>query len=341
MASNTVDALTNTNLPATVATDFSAVALDEQYVPYNRKPGEGFLGESTYDASNVKKCLTASSSATGSITGGTAELLANEYRNFQIRIVEDTTTPTAVGQHAIIASHTAGTGAVFTLGANWAVTPSATAKFVIEYPNLILLWSSATAVTYTYNYSAATVNNGTNSIASGAWHATYFGNRGGNMAAGCESFASFGIVPDTSKNARHSFIHSFRGASTTLDILDIAGAIAGSWTASAVYDGSGSATPNVGTCSSYAPCDNEGRFGYLNIYVVTAATGAGINQMYRYDVKNRVLQVITPTDWSQIGTAATGQRLATYAVIDGSDTYTSALLLTHLSNIAMELIVQV
>lgn len=341
VAANTLASLTNTNLPATIATDFSSVALDEQYVPYNRKPGEGFIvGAGTYDASNSKLCLIATAIAASTITGqasaGDAAVLANEYRNFQIRIVEDTVNPTAVGQRRIIASHTAGPSAVYTLGTAWTVNPSANAKFVIEYPNLLLLWSSATAVTYTYNYSGATINNGTNSINNDAWSATYFGNRGGNMGAGCTSFAAFGIVPDPDKNARHSHIFSFRGGNaTTLDLLDIAGAATGTWSNAIVYDG-GSVNFNTGACGKYAPFDDEGRMGYINLYVASA-----VNQIYRFDVKNRVLMPYTPTDWIQSGTAAAGDRLATYCAIDGTDHYSVALLIAHLSSIAQELVVQI
>ncbi len=337
VATNVLASLANTNLPATIATDFSAIALDEQYVPYDRKPGEGFVvGAGTYDTLN---CLIATGAAlgtlTGQATGGDASVLANEYRNFQIRIVEDTVNPTAVGQRRIIASHTAGASPVYTLGSNWTVTPSANAKFVIEYPNLILLWSSATAVTYTYNYGPATVNNGTNSIANNAWSATYFGNRGGAMGAGCTTFAAFGIEPDPGKNSRHSHIFSFRGGGvSTLDMLDIAGSITGTWSNAIVYDGA--VTLTTGACGKYAPYDNEGRFGYLNSYVASA-----VNQMFRFDVKNRVLSPIVPTDWIQSGTAAAGDRIATYVAIDGTDKYTMVLLIAHLSTISQELVVQI
>lgn len=341
-ATNTLTSLTNTNLPATIATEFSAVALDELYVPYDHKPGEGFvIGTNTYDSSGISKfCLTATGSASGTLTGqassGDVSVLANEYRNFQIRIVEDTAIPTAVNQRRIIASHTGGPSPVYTLGSAWTVTPSTTAKYVVEYPNQILLWSSATAVTYTYNYTNATQNNGTNSITAGSWHVTYYGNRGGNMGAGCTSFASFGIEPDAAKNSRHSFIYSFRGGNTTtLDMLDIAGGTTGIWSNAIVYDGT---TPllTTGTCGKYAPSDNEGRFGYLNIYSASA-----VNQIYRFDVKNRVLQSFTPTDWIQAGTAAAGDRIGTYVAIDGNDKYTMVFLLAHLSTISQEIIVQV
>lgn len=343
VATNTLASLANTNLPATISTDHSSVALDEQYVPYDHIPGEGFVvGASTYDASGaVKNCLSATASAAGSITGqaaaGDAAILQNEYRNFQIRIVEDTAIPTAVNQRRIIASHTAGASPVYTLGSNWTVTPSATAKFVIEYPNLILVWSTATAITYTYNYTPNTINNGTNSIATNAWHVTYFGNRGGNMGAGCTSFTSHGIQPDTAKNARHSFIWSFRGGNTaTLDKLDIAGAIAGTWSNAVVYDGSSMGVFNTGSCGNYAPFDNEGKFGYLNMYVASAT-----NQIYRFDVKNGVLTPFTPTGTIQAGAAAVGDRIAPVCAIDGTDKYTLVFLLNHLSTLGQEIIVQV
>ena len=180
-------------------------------MPYDRKQGEGFIvGVGTYDASSLKNCLIATATASGTITGqasaGDAGVLANEYRNFQIRIVEDTGTPTAVNQRRLIASHTAGASPVYTLGTNWAVTPSSTAKYVIEYPNQIIVFSSGTGNVYTYNYTTLTLNNGTTSMNTNTWSTAYYSARGQNMAAGCTSFASFGIEPDAAKNARHSFI---------------------------------------------------------------------------------------------------------------------------------------
>lgn len=341
VGANTLASKTQTNLPATIGTDFSAVCLDEMYVPYDMKPGEGLIaGSGTYDPSGVsKRCLVATAAAsttlTGQASGGDAVIAANEYRNFQIRIVEDTTNKTAVGQRRIIASHTGGASPVYTLGAAWTVTPSANAKYVIENPNLIVLWSSAGTTTYTYNYGTATVNNGTNSIAADAWSTTYFAARGSAMAAGCTSFPSFGIEPDSARNARHSFVFSFRGGGTSLDLLDIAGAITGSWSDAIVYGGSG-ASFSTGTSGKYAPCDQEGRFGYANVYFASQ-----LNQIRRFDVKNRVLSAFTPTDWIQSGTATAGDRLATFCAIDGTDKYTVVLLNMHLSTVVDELIVQI
>lgn len=331
--------LGTTNLPATIGTDSALVALDEQYVPYDLEPGEGFVvGAGTYNGGALN-CLVSTaigaSSLTGQAAAGDASVLANEYRNFQIRIVEDTAAPTAVGQRRIIASHTAGASPVYTLGTAWTVNPSVGAKYVIEYPNLIVVRSSASTSLFTYNYSGATINNGTNSILNDAWSVTYFAAGGTASGAGTTMFQAFGIRPDPAKNSRHSHLFVFRGASaSTLDLFDIAGGTTGAWSAAIVYDGTQILT--TGSCGCYAPVDQEGRFGYFTYYVASA-----INQVFRFDVQNRVMSPYTPTDWIQSGTAGTGSRIACCAAIDGSDKYTVVLLAAHLSTIAQELVVQV
>lgn len=338
VASNTLSTgLSTAGLPATIGTDSNILVLDEQYTPFNCSPGDGMIkGAFAYDTGLVTRyaleaTAAAGSTITGQAAGGDAVVKANEYRNFQIRIVQDTTNTTAVGQRRIIASHTAGASPVYTLGTAWSVTPSASAKYVIELPNLALLRSTATTTVYTYNYGDATVNNGTNSIAAGAWSTTYFGAAPAAMAAGCMWAPSFGIEPDTARNARHSFCYFFRGTAVTLDVLDIAGSITGTWTGAIVYDGS--ITTTAASCGAYAPFDNEGRMFYMNIYVASA-----VNQMYRFDVQNRVLNPFTPTDFLQAGTAALGKRMACYVAIDGTDTYDVILLQSHLSTVAQEMI---
>jgi hypothetical protein len=337
VATNTLASKSQTNLPATIATDFASVALDEQYVPYDNVPGEGFVvGAGTYDGGS-KRCLTATAIAANTITGqvsaGDASVVANEYRNFQIRIVEDATTPTAVGQRRVIASHTAGASPVYTLGSSWTVNPSATSKFVIEYPNLIILRTSAQMGTYTYNYGAAAINNGTNTIATDAWSTTYFAAIGSAHAAGCMMFPSFGIKPDAGKNARHSYLYHFRGGATTLDLFDIAGGTAGTWTLGISYDGNGMMTPGAGSCGCSATVGNEGRATYINGY-----TASQLSQIFRFDVKNRVLSPYTPTDWIQSGTATVGDRLAAFVAVDGADKYDVVLMMSHLSAISQELV---
>jgi len=334
--------LSVTNLQANISNDSQFLVLDELYTPYDCKPGEGMVkGTYAYDSGlSTLNALTATGSAAGTLTGqatlGDAVVAANEYRNFQIRIVEDTVNPTAVGQRRIIASHTAGASPVYTLGTTWTVTPSTSAKYVIEQPNLILLRTSLSQLVFVWNYSDATINNGTNSIASNAWSSTYFSQCPTAAGAGGAWIPSFGIQPDAARNARHSFQYFFRGGNTTtLDLLDIAGSITGTWTGSITYDGN-SPNLNSASCFTPAPWGNEGRYTYINVY-----TNNAINQIYRFDAKNRVLSPYTPTDFLQSGTATVGNRMAAYAAIDGNDLYDVVFLLSHLTPVAQELIVLV
>ncbi|UXQ89119.1 hypothetical protein [Synechococcus phage MinM1] len=334
-ASNTLANRGTTNLPATIGTDSAMLVLDELYVPYNHRPGEGMVkGATSYDTGLVALLATAAgaSSLTGQATGGDAVIAANEYRNFQIRIVADPTTPASVGQRRIIASHTAGPSPVYTLGTAWTTQPSASARFVIEQPNLIVLRSSAVTTTYTYNYTDATVNNGTTSIAADAWSTTYVGAAPAANAAGCLWAPSFGIQPDPARNARHSFNYFWRGGAVTLDLLDIAGGTTGLWTGGITYDGNVNSF-GAGTTGCYSPFGQEGRYTYVNVY-----TASAVNQIFRFDARNRVFSPYVPTDFIQSGTAAQGGRMAAYAAIDGSDTYDVVLLQSHLATVAQELI---
>ena len=341
VATNTLSTgLSTTGLP-TIGTDSVIMVLDEQYTPYDSSPGDGMIkGTYVYDTGLVTRYALAATAAgastlTGQATGGDDGVGANEYRNFQIRIVEDLVNPTAVGQRRIIASHTAGPSPVYTTGTAWSVTPSSSAKFVIELPNLMLMRSSATTTVYTYNYGDATVNNGTNSIAANAWSTTYFGAAPAAGAAGGVWAPSWGIRPNAAKNATQGMCHFFRGGTaTTLDVLNIAGGTTGSWETNAVYDG---AVPwTIASSGCYSPFDNEGRMFYLNIYVASA-----VNQMQRFDVQNRVMAPFTPTDFLQAGTAATSKRICCYAAIDGNDTYDVVFLQSHLSTVAQEMVVLV
>jgi hypothetical protein len=340
VAANTLANGGTAGLP-TPATDSAIVALDEQYTPYNHNPGEGFIkGTFVYDTNlGSRNALSATATTvntiTGQASGGDSNVLANEYRNFQIRIVQDTVNPTAINQRAYIASHTSGASPVYTLGANWTVQPSSTAKYVIEYPNLLVLRTAANTTTYTYNYNDTAYNNGTTNLAANTWSTTLFGTAPAANAAGNIWCPAFGIQPDAQKNARHSHLFFFRGSAVTLDLLDIAGGTTGLWTGAVVYDGN-VITIGTGTSVAYAPFNGEGRFTYINAYVASA-----INQIFRFDAKNRVLSPYTPTDDIQTGTAAVGNRMAAYAAIDGTDLYDVVLLKSHLSTKMQELIVLV
>jgi hypothetical protein len=213
------------------------------------------------------------------------------------------------------------------------VQPSATAKYVIELPNLIIGRSTATTSVYTYNYSPDTYNNGTTSLATSLWSTTLFAAAGAAAIASGMWMPSWGIQPDPARNARNSFCYFWRGnGSAALDVLDIAGGTTGAWSAGVTYDGSpGNIT--TGSCGTPSPFGNEGRMFYMNLY-----TASAINQVFRFDVKNRVMSPFTPTDTIQAGAAAVGKRMAAYAAIDGTDEYDVVLLLNHLSTINQELI---
>jgi hypothetical protein len=290
--------LSTTNLPATISTDTAMVGLDELHVPYNRSPGEGFLGVITSTA-------TAAGTITGSAAGGDAAILTNEYRNFQVRIVEDTTTPTSVGQRRWISSHTAGASPVYTLSANWTVTPSSGAKFVIENTGVILAFTTALSTVYTYFPYAIGAG------AADSWSSGIFAARGSAVGAGVMGWQSFGIAPDATKNVRHSMIYSFRGgAIAAVDVLDIAGGATGSWSNSITFGNySGVLTITTGSSGCYAPATQEGRYFYFN--------QNGTQRNYRFDCLNRVLEPFCYLRYAQ-GTAVVGERLSMSLFIDGS-----------------------
>lgn len=290
--------------PAASGTDSALCCLDEHYVPYDRSPGEGLLGVMTATAT-AAGTLTGQAANTGNV--GDAGVAANEFRNFQIRIVEDTGAPTAVNQRRSISSHTAGTSPVYTLGAVWTVTPSANAKYVIENPNWWLWQPQNATVCYIYREI------GYSPSGDDLWNATLLTGRGAVAGAGVTLIPSFGMQQNNqiatadaaTRPARYSQVHSFRGGGVgTIDILDIA---AQSITATTI-DVRG-ATFTTGNSYVYCPQCCEGRFAYLN--------AAGQSSNYRYDVKNRVL-----TQWTAIpvslGTMVVGQRMAVALFVDGS-----------------------
>jgi hypothetical protein len=145
----------------------------------------------------------------------------NYFRNFQIRIVEDTSAPTAVGQRRLI---TANTGNVYTV-ATWTVTPSATCKFVIENctDNLIGFIGGSTTI---YNYKITNYCGGT----ANTWDAgTTWSARAVNMGQGGITWAQFGTPYDPNGVIKPCQIYSIR-STTVYDLFDITGAATGTWT---------------------------------------------------------------------------------------------------------------
>jgi hypothetical protein len=270
-ATNTVSGnLGVTNLA--VAIDSALFHMSEDYVPHNRVPGSGFVNGGA--TANGKNCIQATAASSTSITGSgmPAGLLADEYRNFQIRIVEDTVNVTAAGQRRRITSHTSGATGVFTVPA-WTVTPSSSAKFVVEYDDDKILLFTGSAFVYTHN------------IAGNTWDTSTFAAPAAASGAGVVVAGNFGIVPDGQKATRHSHIYRVRGGNIqAIDILDIAGAATGVWQPDIWYGGKAQ-TFTTGTSGAYDPVTMGGRFLHICVN--------GTQRFVRFDMKNRVLEAGT------------------------------------------------
>lgn len=270
IATNSFAILSAAGLSFIAWTESIMVGLDELQVPYDKNPGEGYFGILIATATGV-------ASLTGQAIGGDAGVLLDEYRNFQIRIVEDLVNTTAVGQRVNIITHTAGPSPVYTVPA-WGIVPSATAKYVIENNgDRILALLAGDINTYTYQ------------IATNVWDAsiTFTFRPFPAPGTGLMAAHAFSIEPDPVKNARHSFIFFPRGGfgTTDIDLFDIAGAATGLWTSSIIYGHSGATTFGSGASAGHEPATNQGRYMYIS--------PAGQNRFYRFDLKNRVLEPST------------------------------------------------
>lgn len=313
-------ALTATNL-TTPAVDNTMFVLDELYVPTGRTPGQGYFGNMTATGSSATT-LTGTAGATD------ASLAVNEYANFQIRIVTDTATPTAVGQRRKIDSHTAATPTVYTVR-QWAVTPSTTCTYVVEaVGDIVCFTGSAVAVSHTYAAGGFRTDGSWSTGAAAASGNIQIPNRQANSAAGMTAvWASSYTSLDTAKNTRYSGVYYLRGGATsTMDVLDIA---ANSWTtgiggAAIIYGGATGTTFTTGTCSAYDPITSGGRYMYIH--------QSGIQRFYRFDCKNRVMEPFTYLPYLQ-GAAVLGNKLALVPYIDGT---TKTGFLLHWRNTGQE-----
>jgi hypothetical protein len=282
--------LATTNLPATVGGDSVLVALSEAHMPNNQQTaGSGYFGIITAGAISATT-ITASGSV---IPSGVA---ADEYRNFQIRIVEDTNV-TAVGQRRRITSHTAGSTGVYTVP-TWTVTPSAAAKFVIENDDDKILLFTNTASVHNYNIGANTWDTTT-------WAAPNVRGQGTWAAH------SFGIdhTLDTARRSRHSFIYVGRGGGVpAIDVLDIAAAATGTWSNDIAY-GNRNQGFGLGSCAAYDPVTLGGKYAYLQVN--------GTQRFTRFDVQNRVLEPFGYQRYAA-GSQLIGQKLHLAFFIDGA-----------------------
>lgn len=291
--------LASTNLPATIATDSSILSLDELHTPLVGAGGAAVNGEVGGYFGTLTATAATATTLTGHATGGDVGVLANEYRNFQIRIIEDSAAPTSVGQRRRITSHTAGASPVYTVPA-WTVTPSATAKYVIENNNDIILWSSAGTPTYRYDW----IGN--------AWDTTTYAARPAAIGAGCTSFHPFSGKQDADKNFRYSNIYSFRGGGVnTLDILDIAGGATGVWAGAVAYDNAGLATFGASAAAAYDPITNRAVIAGTQLLNIQCP-------MYLFDVAGHSLKPFKRVP--QIaGTVTAGGRVGLDVYVDGTD----------------------
>lgn len=283
--------LANTNLPGTIGGDSSMVALSEGHTPSDSVDSNvGYFGLVTSAAGNTS---TTFNTTTGVLP---STLFANEYRNFQVRIVNDPTNPTAVGQRRRITSHTSGATAVFTVP-TWTVTPSANATAVIENDDDRILLFTNQASVYNYNITANTWN-------TTDWATPVAG------GAGTVAVHSHGILRDPLGNARHSFIYRIRGGNTNIiDVLDIAGGATGVWANDIAYGNKGTLF-NTGTSGAQDPITFGGEYLYLNIN--------GTQRSVRFNMRNRTIEPLAYLPFNGAGAAHVGGRLAMSWFFDGT-----------------------
>lgn len=284
--------LATTNLPATIGTATAMTALDELYTPITGPTGVAINGEEGGYYGTLTATAAAATTITGHAAGGDSGVTANKWRNFQIRIIEDTVNPTAVGQRRRITSHTAGASPVYTVPA-WTVTPSANAKYYIENNNDILLWTAAATTTYRYD----PVGN--------AWDTTTYAVKPAANAAGTVAFQAFGSTVNP------GYIYNFRGGTTsTLDVFDITAATTGSWTAAVPYDNA-NATFNTSAAHAYSVIDNKALVSPVSLASVPT-------NMYTFEPDSLSLKAYSPCP--QVPSTVTdGDRLAVDFYVDGTD----------------------
>ena len=277
---------------ATIGTGTTMCALDELHTPITGPSGVTINGEEGGYYSTLTATAAAATTITGHAAGGDSGVTANQWRNFQIRIIEDTVNPTAVGQRRRITSHTAGASPVYTVPA-WTVTPSANAKYYIENNNDILLWTAAATTTYRYD----PVGN--------AWDTTTYAVKPAANALGTVAFQAFG------SQVHPGYIYNFRGGATAnLDVFDITAATTGSWTAAVPYDNS---TPTFSTAAAHSYCVLENKALLSPVSLASVPTN-----MYTFEPDALSLKGYSPCP--QIpSTIVDGDRLAIDHYVDGTD----------------------
>lgn len=285
--------LATTNLPATISTTTPIISMDELYTPITGPTGVTINGEEGGYYGTLTATAAAATTLTGHAVSGDAAVTANQWRNFQIRICEDTVNPTAVGQRRRITSHTAGVSPVYTVP-SWTVTPSANAKYYIENNNDILIWTAAATTTYRYDWVQNT------------WDTTTYAVKPAVNAAGSVAFQAFGSQIAPGK------IYNFRGGATaTLDVLDITAATTGTWTAATTYDNNGLVTFNTSAAHVYNALTNKVLLSPVSL--LNAPTN-----FYTFEPDALGIKSFSPC--KQVPSTITdGDRLAIDFYVDGTD----------------------
>lgn len=292
-------AIATTNMPATIGTDSILLSLDELHTPITGYNGAVINGETGGYFGSLTATASTATTLTGQAASGDATVAANEFRNFQIRIIEDTGTPTAVGQRRRITSHTAGASPVYTVPA-WTVTPSATAKYYIENNNDIIMWSSANTSTYRFDPVAL------------AWDTTTYAARPAATSNGLTAWHPFNRSYDANKRVNYGTIFAPRGGGTNIiDMLDITAATTGTWTGDIAYDNKGLTLFNTGGCSAYE--------GVSNKTIIRPIGTANIGSlMYSFDNDTISLRSYYQAPYLN-STAVNGEKLSTGMFFDGTD----------------------
>ena len=221
-ATNTWTTLSNTGLPATIATDGKLISTSSWM-------DNGFLSFATG---------TATAGGASTLTQSTKNWTVNQWTNYQIRI----TGGTGAGQIRTIASNTA---TVITVGAAWTTQPDVTSTYSIEGNDDFIYYMGNNAVTlYRYSISANTWTTLSPIAARAAAP-------GAGMSANWvwDVKESDWTAENTIRNGQR--IYSFRGsAGAVLDYYDIS---ANTWVSGITYS---PATETLGTGTKYAYSEN-------------------------------------------------------------------------------------
>jgi hypothetical protein len=203
LATNTWTTLSQTGLPATIATDGALVSTPSWQ-------GSSYLAFATG---------TATAGAASTLTNSAKTWATNQWANYQVRI----TSGTGAGQIRTIASNTS---TVLTVGSAWTTTPDATSVYSIEGNDDNIYYLGNNAVTlYRYSISANTWTTLSPTAA-----------RAAAPVAGMSANWVWNVADSdwtTESSIRNgSRIYSFRGTGSVLDYYDIA---ANTWVSGITY----------------------------------------------------------------------------------------------------------